>query len=300
MKKTLPVILLGLLMTLSACEKAVIDDIGGTEEPPVENGVKLKIAIGEFEQVPFSEQSPTRAATDVKDVCTRISFAIYKSDGSVYDIKNQQRSDNGFGSLSITLPKGDYRLVVIAHNGLGTPTFDSSDKVKFKDNKVTDTFFCVQDITLDENKEYTLKLKRAVAMFRLVMTDEMPDNVKQMKFYYTGGSSTFGPETGYGVVKSRQTEIREVSDAMHGKPCTFEVYTFPHAEEDVIKVTVSALDASGNKLMEKVFNEVPVKRSYISQYRGAFFSSSPGGDDDGKITLSLLVDDDWTEIDHSY
>ncbi len=49
-------------------------------------------------------------------------------------------------------------------------------------------------------QSYDLTLTRAVAMFRLVLTDEeIPSNVAKLKFYYVGGSSTFSPKDGYGA-----------------------------------------------------------------------------------------------------
>ena len=63
----------------------------------------------------------------------------------------------------------------------------------FPNNKVTDTFFYYGDLVVGTEKQsYDLTLTRAVAMFRLVLTDdEIPSTVAKLKFYYLGGSSTF-------------------------------------------------------------------------------------------------------------
>jgi len=285
---------------LVSCEKA---DLGekGDKGGKVENGVNIKICISKFEQIPFDESaSLSRATTDIKNICTRISFAIYKADGSVYEVKNQQVDDPGFGTLSISIPEGTYRIIVIAHCGLGVPTFEAGDKVKFKDNKVTDTFYCCQDIMVTKDSSYNLELKRAVSKFRLIVDDSIPSDVVQMKFYYTGGSSTFNPVSGYGCINSRQTESRVVTSEMHGKGCQFEVFTFPHGEGDELKVTVTAQDASGNPVCEKEFDTVPIKRNVITQYKGRFFTAgdNPSGGDN--ITFNLIFDGDWSDIDHSY
>ena len=79
----------------------------------------------------------------------------------------------------------------------------------------------------DEVQSYDLTLTRAVAMFRMVLTDEeIPSTVTKFKFYYTGGSSTFSPSAGYGCVNSKQTEIRPVAD-----DGTYEIFTLPHTVE---------------------------------------------------------------------
>ena len=55
---------------------------------------------------------------------------------------------------------------------------------------------------IEDDATYDVTLKRAVGKFRLVVKDETPKTIKQMKIYYTGGSSTFDATTGYGCVNS--------------------------------------------------------------------------------------------------
>lgn len=295
-------VLLAAIMLAASCEKASLD--GPEDVKEVKDGVRVSFSVSGFEQVPFDNAgAKTRAAVSLADVCSRLSFAIYQADGNIYDAKHQESTASGFGTLTVSLPKGSYKIIVIGHSGGGVPTFESWEKVKFKDNKTTDTFYCVKDIEVSGGASYSLELKRAVAMFRLIVSDSIPQSVSRMKFYYTGGSSTFDPISGYGCVNSRQTEYRDVTSAMHGKGNVFEVYSFPHAEEDELKVTVSALDASGETVTERVFEDVPIKRNVITQYRGNFFGGSGGsggGDDDGSITFDISFDADWTTVTHAF
>ena len=160
--------------------------------------------------------------------------------------------------------------MVIAHNGEGSATISSTEKVTFPNNKVTDTFYYYGDLVVtSEVQSYDLTLTRAVAMFRLVLTDdEIPSSVAKFKFYYTGGSSTFSPSAGYGCVNSKQTEIRTVADGA----TTFDIYTLPHTEDDILtKLTVTALDANDNTIKERIFENVPVTRNQITRYTGVFF-----------------------------
>ena len=78
-----------------------------------------------------------------------------------------------------------YQLVVIAHNGEGSATITSTEKVTFPNNKVTDTFYYYGDLVVtSEVQSYDLTLTRAVAMFRMVLTDdEIPSTVTKFKFY---------------------------------------------------------------------------------------------------------------------
>ena len=196
--------------------------------------------------------------------------------------------------VALTLAAGTYQLVVIAHNGEGSATITSTEKVTFPNNKVTDTFYYFGDLVVtSEVQSYDLTLTRAVAMFRLVLTDdEIPSSVAKFKFYYTGGSSTFSPSAGYGCVNSKQTEIRTVADGV----TTFDIFTLPHTEDDVLtKLTVTALDANDNTVKERIFENIPVIRNQITRYTGSFFGSGGSGQtSDG--TFRLTADPDWDSV----
>ena len=295
MKKTIlfSALLAGLL-SLASCEKAVFDD----QQPELADGkVHVEFRVTQFEELPFAVvNSGTRSVVDISQVCSRINLALF-SDGTKVKAVNQTAGDDGFGRISLDLAEGDYQVVVIAHSSSGNATITSVEEIKFPDNKVTDTFYYYAQLSVREDMAVDMLLKRAVAMFRLVTTDAVPQNVQQMKFYYTGGSSTFDAVTGFGCKESRQTEYRAVTGNMAGKPAQFEVYTFPHAQEDKLKMTVSALDASGTAVCERVFEDVPVKLNQITQYTGAFFQE---GSSAGAATFTLTADDQWTQQDYGF
>ena len=226
-------------------------------------------------------------------MCSRLNVAIFDADGTKVKTVAQKEGDASYGTVALTLAAGTYQLVVIAHNGEGSATITSTEKVTFPNNKVTDTFYYYGDlIVTSEVQSYDLTLTRAVAMFRLVLTDdEIPSSVTKFKFYYTGGSSTFSPSAGYGCVNSKQTEIRAVADGV----TTFDIFTLPHTEDDVLtKLTVTALDANDNTVKERIFENVRVTRNQITRYTGSFFGNGGGQTSDG--TFRLTADPDWDSV----
>lgn len=285
MKKYL---LIALALLVAACEKPVFDeDIVSMKE------ANVILHMMQYEQESFG----TRAATDITELCSRLNVAIFDADGTKVKTVAQKEGDASYGTVALTLAAGTYQLVVIAHNGEGSATITSTEKVTFPNNKVTDTFYYYGDlIVTSEVQSYDLTLTRAVAMFRLVLTDEeMPSNVSKFKFYYVGGSSTFNPSSGYGCVNSKQTEVRTVSaDFVSGT--AFDIFTLPHTEEDVLtKLTVTALDANDNTVKERTFENVPVTRNQITRYTGSFFGSGGSGQQsDG--TFRLTADPDWDSV----
>ena len=287
-----------LALLLAACEKPILDD----EEMTVTKDANVILHMTQYETSPLPPlqraRGTTRAATNITDLCTRLNIAIFSADGTKVKTVAQKDTDSDFGTVALSLAAGTYRLVVIAHNCDGSATITSEEKVTFPNNKVTDTFYYDGDLVVTSDvQSYNLTLTRAVAMFRLVLTDEeIPSNVSKFKFYYVGGSSTFSPKAGYGCVNSKQTEVRSApADIVSGM--SFDIYTLPHTEEDVLtKLTVTALDANDNTVKERVFENVPVTRNQITRYTGSFFGNggSEGGSSDG--TFRMTADPDWDSV----
>ena len=298
MKNTLMIIKLMLLVScLFSCEKA---NFSTDEEGKTEDGkcVTVSFNVSKFEQIDFENTTSSRS-TVVGDVCTRISYVIYSGKTKIKVI-NQEKTDADFGTVSLNLDKDStYRIVIVAHNGLGVASFSSTDNnITFKDNKVTDTFYYSQPFKATEGVSYNVELKRIVAMFRLKITDNMPGDVKTMQFKYTGGSSTLDAEKGLGCVNSRQTENREVTSSMTGHSATFDVYTFPHDATGELKITVTALDANSKSLYEREFDAVPVKTNQITQYSGNFFGEGTGGASSNMFIM--VTNDNWSEENYVY
>ena len=289
-------VLFALALLLAACEKPILDEENSVVGSSAADA-NVILHMTQFEQTAFDNsgnRAATRAATDITELCTRLNIAIFSADGTKVKTVAQKETDSDFGTVALTLAAGTYRLVVIAHNCDGSATITSEEKVTFPNNKVTDTFYYDGDLVVTSDvQSYDLTLTRAVAMFRLVLTDEeMPSSVSKFKFYYTGGSSTFSPKDGYGCVNSKQTEIRTVA----GDVTTFDIYTLPHTEEDVLtKLTVTALDANDNTVKDRVFENVPVIRNQITRYTGSFFGSGGSGQQsDG--TFRMTADPDWDSV----
>ena len=282
MKKLMYIVL---ALLLAACEKSIIDEKTGKEIPADAN------VILHFTQ--YQQEAFTRSATDITNLCSRLNIAIFDAEGTKVKTVAQKEGDASYGTVALSLAAGTYRLVVIAHNCDGSATITSTEKVTFPNNKVTDTFYYYGDLVVGTEKQsYDLTLTRAVAMFRLVLTDdEIPSNVSKLKFYYLGGSSTFSPKDGVGCVNSKQTEIRPVStDGI------YEIYTLPHTEEDVLtKLTVTALDANDDVIMERTFENIPITRNQVTRYTGSFFGSG-GGNSTNDGTFRLTADPDWDAV----
>lgn len=200
----------------------------------------------------------------------------------------------------MNLTKGKYAVLVVAHNGDGNASLSNPEKVTFKDNKITDTFYYYKVIDVEEDSNFDMTMKRVVAKFRLVVKDPTPEDVKTMKFYYTGGSSTFNALTGYGCVNSKQTELRSVKESAYTEESYYDIYTFPHDPEEgkKLKVDISALTSasSSSALFSKTISNVAISPNKFICYKGYFFSADP--DNSHEFTLSTT--DEWQYEENEY
>jgi len=289
MKHYISIFILALLAV--SCEKPIFDEERAASGSVADTHPNVTLHFSPYEQQAF-----TRAS--VADVCTRLSVAIFTADGTKAKAITQKQTDAGFGTAALTLQAGTYKIVAIAHSSTeGNATITSPEKVTFANNKLTDTFYYYGTLTVGTDPiEETLEMTRCVAMLRLTLTEPLSDNITRLKFYYTGGSSTFSPATGYGCVNSKQTEYRYTTDDQDMPVTVYELYTMPHEQQDVLKLIVTALDASGSEVGEVTMDNIPVTRNKITTWQGALFSGSGTGGEGGTSSsggISITLDTEW-------
>lgn len=273
---------------------------------PDDGKVPLTISVSRINEHD-SDKTTTKAKVNLGEVCSRLSFAFYTGDGEKPEkIQiNQCVDDESFGTVSTDLTVGKHRIVVIAHGGDKNPTMTDPNSIRFNNTtglKTTDVFFWSSEIDVTEKTGVVeVSLERATAMFRLVLTDDViPAGVTDMRLRYSGGSAALNPFIGEGTVKSNQTETIAVQSGQK----RYEVYTIPRFEDkngqrvpSLLKITIEALDGTGNIVKSKIIEGVPVTRNRITCCTGSFF-------EDGIMEFSTLVfrgldvEGDWEGTDN--
>ena len=278
---------LAIAITLASCEKVAIPENDASEEL---NG-NLHVSVYQIEQTPFAGSTRTTEAASA--ACTKLNFAIYDEGGSRLKQINQTSDSAGFGQCAFQLEEGTYQLVVVGHSASGNPTMTDPTKIQFSNaTGYTDTFLCYGEVTIGEEPvDYEVSLDRIVALCRFVITDDIPAEVKKLRFYYTGGSGAFNAVTGLGCVASKQDVKFDVTPAGSKQ---FDLYTFLYDQSDNIALTVTALDANGNELYSRQF-DVPMQQNNITWLSGAFFNGSGSS----STTISgVTVNTDWAGETH--
>ncbi|BCS85668.1 FimB/Mfa2 family fimbrial subunit [Prevotella herbatica] len=272
-------ILIILLFTQTSCERVSFD------KSDIENkdGFELNFHVRNLD---------TRGIVDVSKVCNKINFAVYDSIGDrVKSISQSSDKDNDFGTIKVSLPEGNYKVVVLAHSGSTNASTTNMNRITFN-GKVTDTFVYSEDINVKGNSDYQMTLKRCVAKILFTVKDKVPENVKQIKFFYTGGSSTLDGASGMGCVNSRQTEIRDVGVEARADSSVYELYTFPQDATSCLNITVSCLDGEGNTIYERMFEDVNISLCGVTTCTGNLFSADANSSTKGVV---LKADDEWID-----
>ena len=265
-------------LLIVSCEQPVYDDDDGG-----------------FANLTF--QTTTKDLTRSADLSTyfsKLNIQLFDAAGErvFSSVKTQTKSDSNFGHLTVKLAPGSYTVVAVGHSSTVSATIKSPAVCQFTSSngeKLTDTFCACKKIDIGTgDQNFTFDMYRAVAMVQFCFTDSMPpQNFARVKMEYTGGSSNFNPTTLEGITKSSQSEMRS-TNGVH----IYQAFTFPYlADTGVLKFIVSALDADGNIIRQRTFDDVNVTRNRISTYRGPMFE-----DGDGEFTesdFSFYIHADW-------
>lgn len=280
-------LVLMLLSIVLACEKAIVGEGKETTGDPDGN---VHVTVYQVAKTPFSDL--TRAGSEPATIMTRLNFAVYTLEGTRVKQVNKTSDNSAFNQCSFQLEPGDYQLVVVGHSSSGNPTMTDPTCIKFTNAQgFTETFMAYQVLTVTgEPQEVGVNIDRIVSRCSVVLTDDIPANVKKLRFYYTGGSGAFDASTGLGCVNSKQDVWFDVASGQH----QFDLYTFLHDNEGTIHLQVTAHDANDNIIQERTF-DVPMEQNHITWLTGAFFSGSGSS---SSTTITVTVNTDWAGETH--
>ena len=269
-------------LVLMGCEKPLISE--GEEESEDTEG-NLTVTVWQSGHEPF----PTMTRATSLDDYNRLNYAIYTSDGTRVKQVNQTRENTGFGSATFQLEPATYQLVVVAHNCDKNPAMTNLNKIQFTNAMgYTDTSLYYGEVEVtEEHKDVQVDLERIVSLCRVIITDEYPEDVTQMRFQYKGGSGAFDAKTGYGCVNSTQTLFFDVTNGQK----QFDLYTYLHDEEGTLHLLATAYDDADNVIHEREF-EVPMLYNQITRVSGPFFT----GSGNGSLDITIVINTDWSGV----
>ena len=260
---------------LAACSSEDESVLNGS---PVEEKTEVTLTFSPYDISPM-----TRSATSIAGIVNHLDVWIYES-GTEFTAVHQTSSDNGFGSLSVTLDKTKtYTIYAVAHKADGAATL-SDAVISFPDDKVTHSMYYTTTFSPATTTSLSCLMTRIVADFRLDITDDIPASVVKFRFTIAGVFDRWNVSTG-GTHSLDRTSIINYN----GSSAIFNVYAITTDAQTLHTITVDALDENDAVVQTRTFADVPLRNGYKTNYRGTFFI-------DATFSSSFTVND-WNEYD---
>ena len=249
---------------------------------------ELKVKNEELSEVtltfsPFQMEAMTRTAVSIADVVNHLDVWIYESGSEVASV-HQTTADAAFGSITVTLDKTKtYTLYAIGHKAAGPATL-ADGIITFPDDKVTHSMFYTTTFSPATTTSLSCLMNRIVADFRMEITDDIPAECKSLRFTISDVFDRWNVTTGGTHSLNRVSTIN-----CNGTSAIFNIYAITTDAQTLHTVTVEALDENDAVIQERIFEDVPLRNGYKTNYRGTFFIDTP-------MSISFTVND-WNEYE---
>lgn len=263
--------------------------------------VPVTVSVGGFavsqEEIPGSQ---TRAAQDVADYSgvKALTLAFYKADGTTQaycatQLKADDSTYDTFGQFSLSLPVGNYKMIVLGYGSERPVVFNSMTEVVFDEEKARETFAYTQDVVVTNSAAVDLSATLSRIMSRLCVysSDERMAEAATLRISVAKGGQGFNPLTGFATSDTGFSVLIEPNSAA-GEVSKSMMHLFLIADEEAMDVTIETLDASDHVLFSQVVNNVPFKRNRVTILTGKMYSI------EGTANEGFQLETDW--IDNYY
>lgn len=219
--------------------------------------------------------------TTWKERFTRLDIAIIPVNSSqkIQYIHQADATQDGFGSATLRLPIGKYKMVAIASKVKGEVNIVSAEKVTFpEDEKLDDMAYVCKDIEVKSGSNtFNCQLERAISLLKFQSSDNLPVGFSKIEASLVGNvSRVFNPTTGYGVVDAGgNTHNRSwsLAKATSGKPLSVSIYVFIASEKETIQADLKIYNTDNKVAKALHFDQVTLQQNHITTYTGPLFTS---------------------------
>lgn len=282
------------MAVLAGCQKVDLNDV--VSEQQSENGQKKAFVFhvkGDF-QTCYEEM--TRAAVRLENDNTAGVTDLWvldygpsptstEGEGVLLQVVHQSSTDEGFGTVAMELTYGHHDVKFIASKGTSPAlTANSLSWQKAHDTFVLDY---PVDVVASSNGNRAPELKRAVSCIKLLMTDAVPQNAKEIQVTAKRSLSLALPSLAAAAL-SETTVTMQFTDNWKGtKNNAAMTYTLCPEDEFTTDVHVKVVATDGSTISEFTINDVEIRKNRITTLKGEVFNRTNG--------FQVSVDNVWDE-----
>lgn len=248
----------------------------------VEEFGKANLSQGAMEA---NGESITRAgdntATTWKKRFTRLDIAIIPANSSqnIQYVHQSDATQSDFGSATLRLPIGKYKMVAIASAMKGEVNIVSAEEVTFPENEsLDDMAYVCKDIEVKSGSNtFNCQLERAISLLKFHSSDELPAGISKVEASLSGNiSRVFNPTTGYGVKgagDNTQNRSWSLANMKPGKAMTISMYVFLSSEKETIQADLNIYNTDNEVIKALHFDQVTLQQNHVTTYTGPLFTS---------------------------
>ena len=278
MKKCVLLAMIMVTVMMTACSNGA-DEVNDVKQmEPTE----VKLTFGSYDMTAI-----TRTATSIAGIVTRLD--VWISDGENVQTINQVSTDDGFGSISLTLNKTKtYTLYAMGHKSSGAATL-TNGVILFPEDKIKECMFYKTTFSPATTTSLSCLMQRIVGKFTIETTDPIPDEVTKVVITSSNVPTRYGVDGSLSNLTNRENTFNSFTRSQDGT-AAFSAHILSTSDAPTnYTITVTAYDADNQVVKSHTFENVPICNGYRTQYRGYFFTDAPFS--------STMTVNDWTNYD---
>lgn len=266
------------------------------ELAPVKGEKSLEFTITNYVQQDFDEATRSVPISE-STVVTHLAFGVFdESTGKMKGaLQVADKGSEGYGTFTVNLPYGNYRLVFLGYGSDKTCHMDSPERIYFDEEYVPQTFLSTQSLTVDEKTslQTNITLHRRMSAFRMQITDTIPGKANTFCFETAGGGTVLNALTGLAAEKTGRKAVISIPDSYKGQAGkSVTMYLFLTGASESMDIKVSATDTLNKVIVGRTFSAVPMKVNKLTVAKGSFFAGLA-------YDFSMMeIDDGWGETEY--
>lgn len=230
---------------------------------------------------------------ELTDLCSAIEYVVFSVDGTDTTNVRQRRflkTDDDFGIVYDSLPKGKYIFTFMAHSSPGI----TLDGRIMSFDKVTDTFYKRLDLTVEpaSSVQEDILLERIVSRIDFYATDQVKPSLTRFDAKVSNRGDKVNVVTGCGISNPTEFVLSHIFAAADqtNKPL-HSFFAFPDVDSTRISATLLAYEGE-NVIRQRTINDINPQRNKILRYSGRLYSRA---ESDDQFTIAIYGNGEWGE-----